>query len=440
MKSEMKEELEKRVKYVVSLSKEIPWYVRKYKELGIDPDEIKSPQDLLKAYEKGLYTTPANLPELVYYKHPEAKGPFYTSGTTGKPKEIWLSVKELEFGKSQFKNLVKIIFQKDERVLNCYPEPPATSGYWTNYCLSTLGYNFTHFPAQKIQKNFSQFVEVLKEFNPTVIMGLTTFVYRLPILLTSVDIKPNTLSIKKILTAAEPSTVERRKVIGENFNNAEVYDLYASSENGVIAYELQPFTDEHIISYPETLLFLTKDGFGVEANEIGDIVITNLYPPEDSKPYMILLNYKIGDWAKCVEREDNGIVTSISEIRREAAYLAGAKLNPQEVEKCIEELTELKEKLSGEYCIINYYDNERKAVGEIRVESRKPISIEDKKMISERLKERIYSSNIPVKTLVEVMKDAKLLIEITNPGELYKGYEQYIKPGKPKRLLVLTNA
>ncbi|MEM1514091.1 MAG: hypothetical protein QXE46_03405 [Candidatus Thermoplasmatota archaeon] len=87
----MREEVEKRVRYVVNLSKEIPWYAGKYKELGIDPDEIRKPEDLLKAYEKGLYTTPSDLPELVYYKHPEAKGPFYTSGTTGKPKEIWLN-------------------------------------------------------------------------------------------------------------------------------------------------------------------------------------------------------------------------------------------------------------------------------------------------------------------------------------------------------------
>jgi len=185
-------------------------------------------------------------------------------------------------------------------------------------------------------------------------------------------------------------------------------------------------------------IFLSKDGSDVGIGEIGDIVVSNLYPSNVSKPYMVLLNYKIGDWARCVEKEDNGIVTSISEIRREAAYLAGAKLNPQEVEKCIEELTEFREKLSGEYCIINYYDDERKAVGEIRVESRKPLTIEEKKIISERLKERIYSINIPVKTLVEVVKDAKLVIEITDPGELYKGYEQHIKPGKPKRLITIS--
>jgi hypothetical protein len=39
--------------------------------------------------------------------------------------------------------------------------------------------------------------------------------------------------------------------------------------------------------------------------------------------------------------------------------------------------------------------------------------------------------------MAEIVKDAKLAINITEPGSLYKGYEHLIKPGKPKRLIVL---
>jgi hypothetical protein len=53
MKTTQTQEINKRIKYMVNLSKQIPWYARKYKELGINPDTIKTPQDLLKAYEKG---------------------------------------------------------------------------------------------------------------------------------------------------------------------------------------------------------------------------------------------------------------------------------------------------------------------------------------------------------------------------------------------------
>ncbi|MEM3628325.1 MAG: AMP-binding protein [Candidatus Bathyarchaeia archaeon] len=426
-----KEEVNKRIRYVVSLSKEIPWYARKYKELGINPDEIRKPEDLLKAYEKGLYTTPADLPELVYYKHPEAKGPFYTSGTAGKPKEIWLNPDDEKWFVPQIVKAYKIGLKKSDKILSCLPNPPATSGYMVHHSFSTYGYNFLHIPPQEIRENPQNFIDKYKEFKPNILTSLTTFACRLPLVLQAFSIEPN---FESIFPGGEPSTVERRKKMGEELRGS-VYDLYASSENGIMAYELQPFSDEHVISLPETLIFLTRDGSDVGIGEIGDIVVSNLYPSDVSKPYMVLLNYKIGDWAKCVEKEDDGIVTSISEIRREAAYLAGAKLNPQEVEKCLEELEGYKNSLTGEYCIINYYDKERRAIAEIRIESREKLEAQDKEKIIETLKKKIYSINFPVWNEVENTKNAQLLINVVNPGELYKGYEQYIKPGKPKRLI-----
>jgi phenylacetate-coenzyme A ligase PaaK-like adenylate-forming protein len=153
---------------------------------------------------------------------------------------------------------------------------------------------------------------------------------------------------------------------------------------------------------------------------------------------MVLLNYKIGDWAKCIEKdEESGVVTIISEIRRETAYLAGAKLNPQEVEAIIDGLGEVKGFLTGEYCIITYSDRERKAVAEVRLEAKKQLSNEQKERISQQVRQKIYETNIPVYHMAEIIKDAKLIINITEPGSLYKGYEQHAKPGKPKRLIVL---
>jgi len=153
---------------------------------------------------------------------------------------------------------------------------------------------------------------------------------------------------------------------------------------------------------------------------------------------MILLNYLIGDFARCVEKdEETGFVTVIGDIRREAAYLAGAKLNPQEVEAVIDDLGEFRGLLSGEYCIITYNDADRKAVAEVRLEARKQLSNEQKERISQQVRQKIYEANIPVYHMAEIVKDAKLIINITEPGSLYKGYEQHVKPGKPKRLIVL---
>ena len=428
-----KEEINKRIKYVVSLSKQIPFYARKYKELGIDPDTIKTPQDLLKAYQKGLYTTPQDLPELVYYKHPNAKGPFYTSGTTGKPKEIWLNPDQDRWIISQFSLAYGRILLKSDRILNLLPREPAVSGVAIDIFLSALNYAYQHFPAQEVRTDIRRFIDTWTKFSPTCIICLTTFAYRLPLMLKASSVESR---LRSVIVGAEPSSIERRRRIGEEFE-AMVYDTYATSESMIVAQEINPFSDEHMVTYPDTLLFLVKDGHEVSRGESGDVLLTNLYSIDLTRPWMVILNYKIGDQAKCLEREDNGIVTVISEIRREAAYLAGAKLNPQEIEAIIESLGELKGFLTGEYCIINYTDEDRIAIAEVRLEAKKQLTNEQKEQISQQVRQKIYSVNFPVWDICENVKGGKLIINITEHGEIYKGYEQYIKPGKPKRLITL---
>jgi phenylacetate-coenzyme A ligase PaaK-like adenylate-forming protein len=468
-----KKELEKRVKYVVSLSKEIPWYVRKYKELGIDPDEIRSPQDLLKAYEKGLYTTPQDLPELVYYKHPEAKGPFYTSGTIGKPKEIWMNPDDEKLLVPKFLKPLEIIAEK-KRILSCLPREPAISGYIMNQVLSSLGYQFVHGPAQEVGTDIKKFLEYYQKIQPTFLIGLTTFVYRLPLRLEELGVESKNLGIKSIVVGAEPSTIEKRKSIGEEFD-ALVYDWYVASETyGMIAFEKKPYSDEFLILYPSStsnnsqnvLLFLTKGQESVSINEIGDVILTNLYPHK-SQPYMVLINYKIGDHAKCLE-EVEGIVTSIGMIRRGSTR---SRLHPEEVEAAIERLEEYKKKLTGEYIVVDFQNIPREAVNkliqqgieldeeilerlkkdsnmyrnwdrkiesEIRIESRHKLQPEEKGEISKKIREILYSSNVPLRSLIEEIEEAKLFIEVEDPGNLYRGFRKLIKPaGKPKRLIIV---
>lgn len=431
----MGRELSQRIKHIVSLSKEIPWYARKYKELGIDPDGIRNPQDLLKAYEKGLYTTPQNLPDLTFYEDDGTKE-FFTSGVSGKPKRVCLNPDDEKWWVSQFSKGFHEPFSKEDKILNCLPKHPAVSGYIMNHSLSMFGYSFEHAAAQEIGGDIEKFMNFYKALKPSALICLTTFAYRLPKKLEEIGIKARNLEIKSIAFGGEPSTVERRKKIGEEFNS-NIFDWYVSSESGFMACEKKPFSAEYKISLANTLIFLVEDKDQISESEVGNVMVSNLYYPELLKPHAIILNYKIGDWATCLEKNNKGIITTIGNIRRESAYLAGAKFDPTEVEKCIEELEICRNYLSGEYFVVNYTDNNRRAVGEIRVESKFKLLPENKRDICEKIKERIYQSNIPVKTLVEVIKDAQLFIEITDPGELYKGYEQYIKPGKPKRLLVI---
>ena len=434
---DLQKELERRVKYIRELAKEIPFYVRKSKEVGVDLDEIKTPQDLLKAYEKGLYTTGEDLPQLLTpYK--VFRQYFLTSGTTAKPKIVSITPDEKKRLIRQYTKAWSNFIRENEKILTYLPASPAISGVTVTESFSKLPVWIFHLPVQ-LARDVDTFIRYYKLFRPSSLMGLTSSIYRLPLRLREKSIEPKDLKIRTIGTGAEASTVIRRKIIGEEFE-ADVYDFYASSENGLIAYEDQSFSGEYQITLPETLLFITKNKEEVSSAETGEVLLTNLYEIGE-KPSFLLLNYKIGDIAKCLESEGS-IVTRICNIRRlGAAYLSGAKLEETQVQEVVDELRRelYGEKLTGEYFIINYYDKERRAVGEIRVEAQKRLLPEDKSTISNKIREKIYSINVPVKTLVESTKDAKLLIKVTDPGKLYKDYEKYIKPGKPKRLLVLPN-
>jgi hypothetical protein len=66
--SQLEESMDKglanRVEYVISLAKQVPFYVKKAEEGGVELDRIRTPDDLCEAYKKGFYTTSSDLPEL----------------------------------------------------------------------------------------------------------------------------------------------------------------------------------------------------------------------------------------------------------------------------------------------------------------------------------------------------------------------------------------
>jgi len=430
------DELSKRIKYVVSMAQEIPFYKRKFKELNIDSQKIRTPQDLLKAYKKGLYTSGSDLPYVIYYSDNRTKE-FLTSGTSGKPKKVSMNYDDEDRIVAQSTPLFRKAFDKSEKILNCFPEHPAISGHMANCALSALGYNFIHAPAQKIKDDANKFLEFYNKIKATAFMSLTTFAYRLPVNLEKIGIDSRELGIRTILTSGESSSIERRKKFGNEFGSI-VYDFYGTSEGGMLAYEKEPFTNEYIITLPWTLISITKDGEEVSIGETGDVLLTNLYDPiHHQKPWAILLNYRIGDWARCLEKRDDEVVTLIGDVRRWAAYLAGAKLDPTELEKIIEDLRAEGVGLTGEYAVINYYDEERRAVAEVRMEIAKSLTLQEREEVERKIREKIYESNYPVWEQTEVAKNARLIIKLTTPGKLYQGYEHLIKPGKPRRLLTI---
>lgn len=104
----------------------------------------------------------------------------------------------------------------------------------------------------------------------------------------------------------------------------------------------------------------------------------------------------------------------------------------------MEKINESFKCLTGEYTIINYHHPEtRKAIGEVRCEVLSFTTQEQMKEICQKMEKEIIT-NTEVKAVKET-NDVELSVKITNEGELYKDFEKLIKPGKPKRLLIVED-
>jgi len=433
---DLEKELNSRIEYVTELAKQIPFYAKKSEELGINLNKIKCSEDLLRAYEKGFCVTKEDFPKLITnlngFRHI-----YLTSGTTGKSAIVETTNDDMERCRRQCQRGYSAFLSKSDAVLNCFPSPPVISGDASKAGATPFPIKMFHAPAQTL-RDADSFLNHYNMFRFNVIFGLTTSLYRLPFRLSEKGIRAESLKIKGMMTAAEPSTVERRKKISEDFGGANVFDWYASTENLVIGYERNSFSNEYEVTLPETLMFLTNGNEEVKEGKIGNVVITNLYRNGES-PGMILLNYNIGDSAKCLKKNGD-IVTHITDIRRESAYLSGAKMNPIEVEKIIESKIKIGcPELTGEYTLINYHSSEnRKAILEVRVVVLPTTSPERRESICKEIENELFLANTEVYIAVKEMNDASVLVRALDEKDLNKGFENLIKPGKPKRLLVIN--
>ncbi len=442
---ELQKELNRGVRYIRNLAKEIHFYVKKAKDTQVDLDKITTFNDLAKAYEKGFYITGKDLPLLIT-PYRVFRQWFLTSGTSsrrrGEPpsgKPIAMTIDDMKRNIRACKIGYESFIEKGDKILNCFPFSPGVSGEASIHGLKNFEVDVFHTGPETLG-NVRRFLKWYSVFSPNVVFGLTSSLYQLPLKLREANIKPESLNLQKFMTAAQPSSIKERKIIGSDFGGASVYDWYASTESlGPMACEKKPFSDEYEIVLPEILLFVVKDGEILSEGERGNTLITNLYRPGEI-PHMVLINYLFSeDEVTCKEITKEGYPTIIGEIENAVINLGGSKLTLREIKEIRAELEEEAYKgiLSRKPPLTRNYRDEktRKDVGIIRIESLKILEDPEKRKIADLIREKIYEMRYDVWKMVEEVGAADLIIEITNPGELFKGYEKYLTPGKPLELI-----
>ncbi len=275
---------------------------------GMNPhSDISGRSDLIKAYKKGVRTTGSDI-EKCYadYASQVQLLEIWSSGSTGTPKKILLSRDSIEraIGGHE-KSLVSAGVLQGHRILRFPAPPPYATSYasflhifFEKLMIRTLIFRLPVMPKnitkEERERIAQSYAEMIYDFNPDHLRGGTFALHKFAQFLTDYGLDKKKLSVKSAILSGEPTTEEEREIIG-NLWNAETFDVYASSELGVISYECRSHHGLHI---DESDLYVAsvdpESGEEINQDEQGIDLCTALY--EDNKlPGTFFINYSHGD-------------------------------------------------------------------------------------------------------------------------------------------------
>jgi len=279
---------------------------------------------------------------------------------------------------------------------------------------------------------------IIESNRPTALLALTSYADRLALDLRNLgcDVKGST--IKKIIVSAEPSSKSKRERIAEEYGGAGVFDLYASTEVLIMAYECGAHDGMHV---PEDyLLVCTRDpktGEFLSEGEEGLDSVTTLVSPREFLG-MVLINYQHGDKFSIVSEEECECGRTHKRISHptradETLIISGAKLNPMEIESILYKPI-YKEFLTGDYRIISEMGEGRIYKLTVRIEAKDNADKIPEEYIK-KIRSDIFTVNYPLYNEVSGGR-IELVLERYDRGKLDVGLEKYQKR-KPIKVINL---
>lgn len=280
-----KETQERRLRSIIRFAYEtVPFYHRKFDGAGIKPRDIKSVEDLQKvplttkseiqkASIKEVVANSVDINQCVRYT---------TSGSTGIPLALFFDKKSLDFDAAlwirtylesgyKFKHKMAIIADP-------HSSPPK------NYWYQTFGVmRKKHI---SIYNDVEKQISVLEQYKPEV---LQSYPSSLNILAHAIR-KNGTKSIQPELVFSEAEILDRvTKGLVYSAFDVEVFDLYATREFGLMAWECNAHSGYHL-NVDSTVTEFVRSGVNVAPGESGEMVCTSLVNRS-----MPLIRYRVGD-------------------------------------------------------------------------------------------------------------------------------------------------
>ncbi|PHV70831.1 phenylacetate--CoA ligase [Sporanaerobium hydrogeniformans] len=284
---------ERLIKTVNRVYENVPFYHEKMKELGIEPGDIKSIDDLSKLpftnkqdlrdhYPYGLFAVPM---EEVVRIHA-------SSGTTGQPTVVGYTKNDIEMWQNMMARCYTAYgLTKKDIIQVAYGYGLFTGGLGAHYGSEYLGATTVPISGGNTKKQ----IQLLQEFGSTAIACTPSYALYIGESMKNMGIDPRSTNLRVGIFGAEPWTDEMRETIESTFG-IEAMNIYGLSEimGPGVAFDCQHkhglhINDDHFV--PE---IINPDTTELMPNgEEGELVFTCI-----TKEALPLLRYRTHDVTK----------------------------------------------------------------------------------------------------------------------------------------------
>lgn len=397
--------LQKHLKYISTYS---PFYKKLFKQLKIDPLQIKTTKELsrlpfttkkdLCRYPQDFICTPSS--QIVDIS--------LTSGTTGDPIAIYLTSKDINrLGYNEEISLKTAqITSKDIVLIAVALDRCFMAGLAYFLGLQRIG-------ATAIRGGSSSIpilAELVCKYNPSVIIGVPSLLLNLALFLEEEGISPQTTTIQKLICIGEPiryhdfSLMPLGKLLHQKWR-AKLFGTYASSEMGTAFCECEYGKGGHL--HPDLIILEIVDENGniLPPGKIGEVVATPLRVEG-----MPLLRFKTGDIAfldttPCKCGRNSPRLSPILGRKSQALKIKGTTVYPPAIFAVLQKIPSIKNYYLEVYNHYELSDIVKVVVGTT-----------DAHLNSEQIAEKI-AANIRVKPEVIITTPQKVNSKIIQPNK-----------------------
>ncbi len=392
----------------------VPHYRRAFEQAGVDPDDLRSPDDLRRFPFTCKHDLRANYPFGMFaVPRTQLARIHASSGTTGKPTVVGYTRADLKTWAGVVARSIRAAGGRPGDIFHItHGYGLFTGGLGVHYGAEHLGCTVVPMSGGQTPRQ----VQLITDFRPDIIIGTPSYMLAIADEFERQGLDPRTCSLRVVMCGAEPWTVAMRQEIEQRFD-ASAFDLYGLSEiigPGVACECAENKDGLHIWEdhfYPEIIDPAT--GETLPDGQPGELVLTTL-----TKEAMPIIRYRTRDLTRLLP----GTARTMRRIEKIAGrtddmlIIRGVNVFPGQIEELL-----LKEPMLSPHYVLEVTRRDHLDVLEVVVEARKGAGTQDGAARQDCVGRLAHA----VKAYIGVT----VRVRVTEPGEVERSV------GKARRII-----